>query len=307
MADHLSPEKQTLLALRALRQRVDELEAREHEPIAIVGMACRFPGGASSKEYWDLLLQGSSAVTEIPRERMDLDPVFDSRPQTPGKTYSRWAGMLDKPGDFDAEFFGIAPREAVSMDPQQRVLLEVSWEALEDAGINPKALGGQQAGVFVGISTSEYAQLLQENTPRHQLTAYALQGSALNATAGRLSYFYGLNGPSMAIDTACSSSLVAVDRACRSLREGESQLAIAAGINIIATPESLIIASQWGMLSPSGKIRAFDASADGFVRGEGCGVLVLKRLSEAERAGDRILAVILGSAVNQDGASSGLT
>jgi acyl transferase domain-containing protein/NADPH:quinone reductase-like Zn-dependent oxidoreductase/acyl carrier protein len=308
MADHLSAEKQTLMALRALRQRVEELEGRAREPIAIVGMACRFPGGADSPEdYWDLLLQGRDAVSEIPRERMDLDPVFDARPQIPGKTYSRWAGMLDKPGDFDAEFFGISPREAVSMDPQQRLLLEVSWEALENAGINPKSLAGQQAGVFVGVTTSEYAQLQQKNIPRQQLTAYVLQGSALNATAGRLSYFYGLNGPSMAIDTACSSSLVAIDRACRSLREGESQFAIAAGVNVLATPESLIVASQWGMLSASGKIRAFDSLADGLVRGEGCGVLVLKRLGEAERSGDRILAVILGSAVNQDGASSGLT
>jgi 3-oxoacyl-(acyl-carrier-protein) synthase/NADPH:quinone reductase-like Zn-dependent oxidoreductase/acyl carrier protein len=308
MADQLSAEKQTLMALRALRQRVEELEGRGREPIAIVGMACRFPGGADSPEnYWDLLQQRRNAVNEIPRERMDLDPVFDSRPQTPGKTYSRWAGLLDKPGDFDAEFFGISPREAVTMDPQQRLLLEVSWEALENAGINPKSLTGQNAGVFVGITASEYAQLQQRNIPRHQLTAYVLQGSALNATAGRLSYFYGLNGPSMAIDTACSSSLVAVDRACRSLREGESQLAIAAGVNVLAVPESLIIVSQWGMLSPSGKVRAFSSGADGFVRGEGCGVLLLKRLSEAERAGDRILAVILGSAVNQDGASSGLT
>jgi acyl transferase domain-containing protein/NAD(P)-dependent dehydrogenase (short-subunit alcohol dehydrogenase family)/acyl carrier protein len=308
MADHLSPEKQTLMALRALRQRVEELEGRGREPIAIVGMACRFPGGADSPEdYWDLLLQGRDAVSEIPRERMDLDPVFDARPQIPGKTYSRWAGMLDKPGDFDAEFFGISPREAVSMDPQQRLLLEVSWEALENAGVNPKSLAGHQAGVFVGITTSEYAQLQQKNIPRQQLTAYVLQGSALNATAGRLSYFFGLNGPSIAIDTACSSSLVAIDRACRSLREGESQFAIAAGVNVLATPESLIIASQWGMLSASGTIRAFSSGADGFVRGEGCGVLVLKRLSEAERSGDRILGVILGSSVNQDGASSGLT
>ncbi len=311
MADHLtglSVDKKTLLALRALRQRVEELEERESEPIAIVGMACRFPDGADRPEdYWDLLVEKRDAVSEIPRERMDLDPVFDARPLTPGKTYSRWAGLLNTPSDFDAEFFGISRREAVSMDPQQRLLLEASWEALEDAGINPKSMAGQHAGVFVGISSSEYAQLQQRNIPREQLTAYALQGSALNATAGRLSYFYGLSGPSMAIDTACSSSLVAVDRACRSLREAEAQLAIAAGVNVLATPESLIIASQWGMLSPSGKIRAFDSLADGFVRGEGCGVVVLKRLGDAERAGDRILAVILGSAVNQDGASSGLT
>src|SRR3984885_4354481 len=307
-AANLSPEKQTLLALRALRQRVDELEGRARSPIAIVGMPCRFPGGADTAEaYWDLLAQGRDAVSEIPRQRIDLDEAFDSRPQTPGKTYSRWAGLLEAPGDFDAEFFGISPREAVVMDPQQRLLLEVSWQALENAGINPKTLAGQNAGVFVGITTSEYAQLLQKTIPREQLAAYVLQGSALNATAGRLSYFYGLNGPSMAIDTACSSSLVAIDRACRSLRDGEIRLAIAAGVNVLATPETLIIASQWGMLSPTGKVRAFDSRGDGFVRGEGCGVVVLKLLGEAERRGDRILGVILGSAVNQDGASSGLT
>jgi acyl transferase domain-containing protein len=307
-SENLSAEKQMLLALRGLRQRVEELEGRDRMPIAIIGMGCRFPGGADTPEqYWDLLARGRDAVKEIPSDRMDLDSVFDPRPQTPGKTYSRRAGLLDAPGDFDAEFFGISPREAVTMDPQQRLLLEVSWAALEDAGINPKSLADQNAGVFIGISTSDYAQLLQRMIPPDQLTAHVLQGSALNAAAGRLSYFYGINGPSMAIDTACSSSLVAIDRACRSLREHETGLAITGGVNLLAIPEPLIIASQWGMLSPQGCVRAFDAGADGFVRGEGCGVLVLKRLCDAQAAGDRIQGVILGSAVNQDGASSGLT
>ena len=304
----LSVEKTTLLAIRALRQRVEELEAASREPIAIVGMACRFPGGVNTPDdYWNLLEQKRDAVSEIPSQRMPLNAIFDPNPQTPGKTYSRSAAMLDSPGDFDAEFFGISPREAVSMDPQHRLLLEASWEALESAGINPKGLAGQNAGVFLGITTSEYSQLLQRIAPREELGAYVLQGSALNAAAGRLSYFYGLNGPSLAIDTACSSSLVAIDRACRSLREGETEMAIAAGVNILASPEPLIIASQWGMLSPSGRVRAFSFGADGFVRGEGCGVLLLKRLSEARSSGDRIFGLLLGSAVNQDGASSGLT
>ena len=304
----LSVEKATLLAMRALRQRVEELEAAAREPIAIVGMACRFPGGVNTPDdYWDLLEHKRHAVSEISSQRMALDAIFDSNPQTPGKTYGRSAGMLDSPGDFDPEFFGISPREAVSMDPQHRLLLEASWEALESAGIDPKGLAGEDAGVFVGISTSEYAQLLQRIRPREELGAHVLQGSALNAAAGRLSYFYGLNGPSLAIDTACSSSLVAVDRACRSLREGETRLAIAAGVNILVSPESLIIASQWGMLSPSGQCRSFSSGADGFVRGEGCGVLLLKRLREARASGDRIFGLIVGSAVNQDGASSGLT
>ncbi|WP_158750014.1 SDR family NAD(P)-dependent oxidoreductase [Acidobacterium sp. S8] len=302
----LTPEQQTLVALRALRRRVEELEQRE--PIAIVGMACRIPGGANDPEaFWNLLLQKRNVVTEIPRERMDLDTIFDAHPQTPGKTYSRWAAMLDAPGDFDAEFFGISPREAVTADPQQRLLLETSWEALENAGIDPKSLAGQDAGVFVGICGAEYARHYQKCVQSEALVAHFMQGSALNAAAGRISYFYGLQGPCMAIDTACSSSLVAVDRACRSLMQRETGLAIVGGANILATSDMLIMGSQWGMLSPRGACRTFDAGADGFVRGEGCGVIVLKRLRDAEANGDPVLAVILGSAVNQDGASSGLT
>ena len=307
-AGPISADKQTLLALRALRQRVEELEGLDREPIAIIGMACRFPGGADTPEdFWKLLREKRDAVSEIPRERLDLRSLFDPKPQTAGKTYSRWAGLHDSPGSFDAEFFGVSPREAVSMDPQHRMLLEASWEALEDAGISPKTLAGGQTGVFVGITTSEYAQLQQRITAREKLAAYVLQGSALNAAAGRLSYFYGLNGPCMAIDTACSSSLVAVDRACKSLQQGETPLAIAAGVNLLAVPDTLVIASQWGILSPTGKIRAFDFLADGFVRGEGCGVLLLKRKVDAVRDGDRVLGWILSSVVNQDGASSGLT
>ncbi|HEX4310702.1 MAG TPA: SDR family NAD(P)-dependent oxidoreductase [Acidobacteriaceae bacterium] len=307
-ANNLSADKQTLLALRQLRLRVEELERASSEPIAIVGMACRFPGGISSPEdFWKLLIEKRDAITEIPRWRVDLDRIFTPFPAQPGRTYSRWAGLLDHPDAFDAEFFGIAPREAGSMDPQQRWLLEVSWEALENAGINPKSLAGANAGVFLGISASEYGQRAQSSLPAEQLSAYTLQGSALNAAAGRLAYFYGFSGPAMAIDSACSSSLVAVDRACRSLRDGESALALAAGVNLIASAEGFIIASQWGMLSERGVCAAFDESADGFVRGEGCGVLVLKRLRDAEAAGDHVRAVILGSAVNQDGASSGLT
>jgi acyl transferase domain-containing protein/NADPH:quinone reductase-like Zn-dependent oxidoreductase/acyl carrier protein len=307
-AGPISADKQTLLALRALRQRVEELEGMEREPIAIIGMACRFPGGSDTPEdFWKLLQEKRDAVGEIPRERLDLELLFDPKPQTAGKTYCRWAGLHDSPGSFDADFFGISPREAVSMDPQHRMLLETSWEALENAGIAPKTLAGEQTGVFVGITTSEYAQLQQRITAREKLTAYVLQGSALNAAAGRLSYFYGSNGPSMTIDTACSSSLVAIDRACKSLQQRETSLAIAAGVNLMAVPDTFVIASQWGVLSPTGKIRAFDALADGFVRGEGCGVLLLKRRSEALRDGDRVLGWILSSAMNQDGASSGLT
>ncbi|HEY1809449.1 MAG TPA: polyketide synthase, partial [Acidobacteriaceae bacterium] len=289
----LSADKQTLLALRQLRQRVQELESAAREPIAIVGMGCRFPGGVSSPEdFWELLEGKRDAITAIPRWRVDLDPIFAPYPAQAGRTYSRWAGLLERPDAFDAEFFGIAPREAGSMDPQQRLLLEVSWEALEDAGIHAKGLAGADAGVFLGISASEYGQRAQHTLPHEELSAYTLQGSALNAAAGRLAYFYGFSGPAVAIDTACSSSLVAIDRACRSLREGETSLALAAGVNLIASAEGFIIASQWGMLSPRGVCAAFDQAADGFVRGEGCGVVVLKRLRDAEAAGDRIRAVI---------------
>jgi myxalamid-type polyketide synthase MxaB len=284
------------------------LEDAAREPIAIVGMACRFPGDVSNPEdFWKLLNEKRNAITEVPRWRVDLDRIFAPFPAQSGRTYSKWAGLLDRPDGFDAEFFGIAPREAGAMDPQQRLLLEASWEALEDAGIDPKSLAGTNAGVFLGISVSEYGQRAQHVLPPEQLSAYTLQGTALNAGAGRLAYFYGFSGPAVAIDTACSSSLVAVDRACRSLRDGESDLAFAVGVNLIASAESFIISSQWGMLSPRGVCAAFDASADGFVRGEGCGVLLLKRLRDAEAAGDRVQGVILGSAVNQDGASSGLT
>jgi acyl transferase domain-containing protein/NADPH:quinone reductase-like Zn-dependent oxidoreductase/short-subunit dehydrogenase/acyl carrier protein len=304
----LTQEKQMLLALRALRRRVEELEQERHEPIAIVGMACRIPGGVNNPdEFWKLLKEKRNVVAEIPQERIDLRQVFDAHPQTPGKTCSHWAGMLSNPGDFDAEFFGISPREALSADPQQRLLLEASWEALEDAGIDPKSLAGQDAGVFVGISLTEYSHHYQNCVPKEGLAAHFMQGSALNAANGRLSYFYGIQGPSMAIDTACSSSLVAIDRACRSLIQKETSLAIAGGVNLLATTSILIMASQWGMLSPRGACRAFDEGADGFVRSEGCGVVILKRLRDAEADGDRVLGLILGSAVNQDGASSGLT
>src|ERR1700721_480548 len=288
-----SPDRRAIIT-EALR-KIDDLTARleiaeksDTEPIAVVGMACRLPGGVDSPaQYWQCLKDGGNGIIRVPADRWDADAYYSDDHTRPGTICNREGGFLTswQPDEFDAEFFGISPREAVVMDPQQRLLLEVSWQALENAGINPKTLAGQNAGVFVGITTSEYAQLLQKTIPREQLAAYVLQGSALNATAGRLSYFYGLNGPSMAIDTACSSSLVAIDRACRSLRDGEIRLAIAAGVNVLATPETLIIASQWGMLSPTGKVRAFDSRGDGFVRGEGCGVVVLKLLIEAERSG----------------------
>ena len=304
----LTPEQQALLAIRQMRRKLESMEEERNEPIAIVGLACRFPGDASSVQgYAKLLFENGNAVADIPPSRFDVAPIFNPDPDVPGKTYCRSAGLVREIERFDADFFGISPREAICMDPQQRMLLEISWEALENAGVNPAGLTGTDSGVFIGLTTWEYAQLYARSVSPAEFSAHMVGGSALNAAAGRLSYTLGWHGPSLVIDTACSSSLVAVDRACRSLREGECGLALAGGANVMAVRESLITASKAGMLARDGRCKAFDKAADGFVRGEGCGVVVLKRLRDAEAAGDRIWAVIRGSAVNQDGPSSGLT
>jgi acyl transferase domain-containing protein/acyl carrier protein len=282
--------------------------ARPAEPIAIIGMGCRFPGGAEGPEaFWELLHAGRDAIVEIPPERWDVDAYYDPVPGTPGKMYVRHGGFLSGVEQFDAPFFGISPREAVSMDPQQRLLLEVAWQALEDAGQPPPQLAGSATGVFVGITVNDYAQILFQSLNLADVDLYAGTGNPLNTTAGRVSYAMGLQGPAMAVDTACSSSLVAVHLACQSLRSGDSEVALAGGVNLILAPEGNVVWCQGELLSPDGRCKTFDASADGYVRGEGCGVVVLKRLSDAQAAGDRILAVIRGSAVNQDGASSGFT
>ena len=278
------------------------------EPIAIVGIGCRFPGGASDPEaFWRLLHDGVDAITEIPAERWDVDAFYDADPDTPGKMYTRWGGFLDGIDRFDPRFFGMTPREAVSLDPQQRLLLEVSWEALENAGQRPDSLRGSSTGVFIGISGNEYVGVQLEGRSLSELDAYAGTGNAPSMAAGRLSFTLGLQGPSFAVDTACSSSLVAVHLACQSLRLGESRLALAAGVNLILTPTANVVLSRARMMSADGRCKTFDASADGYVRGEGCGVVVLKRLNDAIADGDNILALIRGTAVNQDGRSSGLT
>lgn len=304
----MSPEKQALLALRRARQQLDALQRERTEPIAVLGVGCRFPGGAVDPgAYWRLLSEGVDAVSEIPADRWPIDDYFDANPATPGKTYSRWGGFIAGVDRFDALFFGIAPREASRMDPQQRLFLEVTWEACENAGIAAGRLRGSRTSVFVGLTNADYLQLEAQRVALEDIDAYLGANATFNVVAGRLSYFLGLQGPSMAIDTACSSSLVAVDRACRSLRSRESDMAIAGGVNVNLMPESYVCMSKWGMLSPVGRCKTFDESADGFVRGEGCGVVLLKRVSDAERDGDRILAVIRGSAVNQDGPSGGLS
>ena len=276
------------------------------EPIAVVGMACRFPGGANPDEFWDFLARGGDAVREIPAERWDIDVHYDPDPDAKGKMYTRCGAFISDFDQFSAAFFGISPREAQYMDPQQRQLLEVHWEALENAGIVPQRLSAQQVGVFVGIGTTDYGDLQAALGPMGS-DAYNGTGGSHAAAAGRLSYLLGVRGPSLAVDTACSSSLVTVHLAMMSLRGGESDIALASGITLNFAPEVFVSLCKARMLSPDGRCKVFDASANGYVRGEGCGVLVLKRLSDALAAGDSVLALLRGSATNHNGRSSGLT
>ncbi|WP_414449356.1 beta-ketoacyl synthase N-terminal-like domain-containing protein [Burkholderia sp. 22PA0099] len=275
--------------------------ARDAEPIAVIGIGCRFPGASDTQAFWQLIDAGHDGIREIPAARLAAR-TFDLKPDHLAPT--RWGGFLDEVDRFDASFFGISPLEAQRMDPQQRLLLETAWHAFEDAGIAPASVAGTQTGVFVGISTHDYDGFQAQDGDG--LNVYAATGSAASIAANRLSYFLDANGPSLAIDTACSSSLVAVHHACASLRRGESTLALAGGVNLILSSDSGRPFAQGGMLSPTGHCRAFDAEANGYVRGEGCGVVVLKRLADALRDGDPVRAVIAGSAMMQDGRSNGL-
>ncbi len=279
---------------------------RTDDPIAIVAVSCRFPGASDPEAFWDVLSGGVDAIREVPEDRFDIDEFYDPDPEMPGKTYTRFGGFLDGIDGFDPEFFGISPREAVWIEPQQRLMLETAWEGLERAGYSPGALRGSRTGVFVGVAANEYAHLLSAESV-DKIEPYFITGNALNAISGRVAFALGLEGPAVAVDTACSSALVAVHQACQALHSGDCDLALAGGVNVLLSPVTIIAASRARMLSPVGRCKTFDASADGYVRSEGCGVLVLKRLSDALRDGDRVCAVIPGSAVNQDGASSGLT
>ena len=304
----LSPLKRALVAIEELQARLDAVEQQRGEPIAVVGMGCRIPGGANSpEELWQLLHEGRSGVCEIPPDRWDIAAYYDPNPDAPGKIATRFGGFLDQVDRFEPQFFGISPRETLTMDPQQRLLLEVSWEALEHAGLSPAKLGKTRAGVYFGVCSNDYSHLLLEAGDPALLDMYYLSGIAHSIASGRLSYVLGLQGPSVSVDTACSSSLVAVHLACQALRTGECRLALAGGVNVMLSPEPFVTMSRARMLAADGKCKTFDAAADGFVRGEGCGVVVLKRLSDAQADGDRILALIRGSAVSQDGPSSGLT
>ncbi|NEO71582.1 type I polyketide synthase [Moorena sp. SIO3H5] len=304
--EQLSLSKQMFLALKQAEAKLEMMELAKSEPIAIIGIGCRFPGNANTPEsFWELLANGEDGVREIPPERWNPDYFYHPDPDTPGKMYIRHASLVDQVDQFEPEFFGISPREAHSLDPQQRFLLEVTWEALERAGINPQQLENTHTGVFLGIGQNDYADLGFNQL--ENISPYDATGNGFCFAAGRLSYFLGLQGPSLAIDTACSASLVAIHEACHSLRRGESNLALAGGVQLMLSPHVTTALSKLKALSPDGRCKTFDAAADGYGRGEGCGMVVLKRLSDALKDGDQIWAVIRGSAVNHDGPSSGLT
>jgi acyl transferase domain-containing protein len=303
---NLSPLQRAVLALKETQARLDALESQNNAPIAVVGMGCRFPGGAIDPvSYWRLLCNGVDAIRETPPDRWDVDRFYDPDPAAPGKMCSRCGGYLDRIDEFDNHFFGISDREAARIDPQHRLLLETAWEALEDAGVPPSSLRGSKTGVFVGISSTEYWMLL--GTDLSQTDAYVGSGTALCLAPNRLSFVFGLQGPSMAMDTACSSSLVAVHLACQHIRKGECEMALAGGTNILLTPFASINLTKAGFYSRDGRVRAFDQAASGYVRSEGAGMVVLKPLAAALKNRDPIYAVIRGSAVNQNGTSNGLT
>jgi acyl transferase domain-containing protein/NADPH:quinone reductase-like Zn-dependent oxidoreductase/thioesterase domain-containing protein/SAM-dependent methyltransferase/acyl carrier protein len=280
---------------------------RTKTPLAIIGYACRLPGGVvDAASYWQLLTEGIDAVSEVPSDRWNVK-AFSGRAGLQGKSASRWGGFLDQIDQFEPECFGISPREARYIDPQQRLLLETTYDALEQAGIPYESLAGSRTGVFVGVSTGDYGQIQRNPTTQRGLSPFTAQGCSMSIAANRISYCLDLRGPSFIVDTACSSSLVALDRAAKSLADGESELAIVGGVNIIINPETFISFSQASMLSPDGRCKAFDASANGFVRAEGGGAFVLKRLDDAVRDGDHVYGVIIGSGTNQDGRTGGIS
>ncbi|MDF1813809.1 MAG: type I polyketide synthase, partial [Verrucomicrobiales bacterium] len=301
----MSPAKEALAKIRELKQKLAEAERGSNEQIAIVSTACRFPKSSDTPEkFWESLINKADETSEVPPERWDRDAYFDEDPEAPGKMYTLRGSFLDTIDGMDADFFGISPREATWVDPQQRLFLEVGWEALERAGWAAEEVA-KSTGVFVGWMHNDYQNTATDVL--RDLNPYIATGSAGSFLCGRLSYYLGVQGPSLAVDTACSSSLVALHLACQSLRQRECERALVGGVNVMVSPKTTVMTCKLQALSPNGHSRAFDATADGYLRGEGCGVIALRRLSDAQKDGDPILAVIRGSAVTHNGFSSGLT
>ncbi len=295
------------LAFKEKKPTIIQNKDTHDEAIAIIGLSGEFPGANNLDAFWQMLVDGKEGITEVPATRWDVNAYYDSDPNAPGKMISRRGGFINGIDQFDAAFFFISPKEANYLDPQQRLLLKHSWLALESAGISPQSLNGSDTGVFIGISTSDYSLLINKYVNIDNINAYIGTGNASSTASGRISYFLGLQGPNMAIDTACSSSLAALNEACERLQNGECSSAIVGGVSALLSPELSINFSKAGMLAPDGKCKTFDEHADGYVRGEGCGIVILKRLSDALQNKDKIWAVIKSSGMNQDGASSGLT
>lgn len=293
-------------ALKIAESELDSMRQKATEPIAVTGMACRFPGADNIEEFWQQLSRGYDTVKKVPADRWDADYFYDSNPDAAGKSYCSYGSFLDDVKGFDAGFFGITPSEAKQMDPQQRILLETTWHALESANIKPTTLAGSSASVFLGVSDSNYSQLASGELGE-TLNGHFITGNAISTASGRISYYLGLQGANMVVNTACSSSLTAIDLGIQSLRSGKTNLILAGGVNLILIPHGHISLSATRALSVDGRCKTFDDSADGYGRGEGCGIVVLKRYSDAIKDGDRIFAVIKGSAINQDGASNGMT